>query len=163
VLMTDMRLLGWGMRKRSIADVVDQFRVPKRWGLLLIVICGILMAALKRKNITTTRFSDQADSARRRVVHELVFRRSVYADPRRLTGVKSPWSANWPRRFRCFFGRPSLVAGGVSAISSRRSIRFTPRSFRAKCRAGRPAPAKSAKRTGPLKCCFFKPTPLRTR
>ena len=47
VLMTDMRLLGLAMRKRSIADVVDQFRVPKRWGLLLTVTCGVLMAGSK--------------------------------------------------------------------------------------------------------------------
>jgi len=36
VLMTDMRLLGWGMRKRSIADVVDQFRVVERQPLLVV-------------------------------------------------------------------------------------------------------------------------------
>ncbi len=42
-----MRLLGWSMRKRSISDVVEQFRVPKRYGLLLVVTCGILMASAK--------------------------------------------------------------------------------------------------------------------
>src|SRR5712691_5793067 len=34
ILITDMRLLGLAMRSRSIADVVDQLRAPKRVGLL---------------------------------------------------------------------------------------------------------------------------------
>src|ERR1700675_4919659 len=41
ILMTDMRLLGWAMRGRSLSDVVDQLRIPKRVGLLIVVTCGI--------------------------------------------------------------------------------------------------------------------------
>jgi len=47
ILLTDMRLLGLAFNKRSIADVVNGFRVPKRWGLLLMAACGILMAGSK--------------------------------------------------------------------------------------------------------------------
>src|ERR1700723_4601578 len=47
ILMTDLRLLGWAMGQRSISDVVNQFRVPKRWGLLPTATCGILMFGSK--------------------------------------------------------------------------------------------------------------------
>jgi len=95
VLMTDMRLLGWGMRKRSIADVVDQFRVPKRWGLLLIVACGILMAGSKAEEYYYNAFFRAKLILLAIVVlHELVFRRSVYADPAALDRAsKVPGSA----------------------------------------------------------------------
>ena len=95
VLMTDMRLLGWGMRKRSIADVVDQFRIPKRWGLLLIVTCGILMAGSKAEEYYYNAFfRTKLILLAVVVVFELVFRRSVYADPAALDHAsKVPASA----------------------------------------------------------------------
>ncbi|MGB6943482.1 MAG: DUF6644 family protein [Bryobacteraceae bacterium] len=95
VLMTDMRLLGWGMRKRSIADVVGQFRVPKRWGLLLIVTCGVLLAGSKAEEYYYNAFFRAKLILLATVaVHELVFRRSVYADPAALDRAPSvPGSA----------------------------------------------------------------------
>ena len=82
VLMTDMRLLGCAMRKRSIADVVDQFRVPKRWGLLLTVTCGILMAGSKAEEYYYNAFfRTKLILLALVVVQELVFYRSVYANP----------------------------------------------------------------------------------
>ena len=47
VLMTNMRLLGLAMRRRSVSDVVNQFRISKRIGLVLIAVCGILMLGSK--------------------------------------------------------------------------------------------------------------------
>ncbi len=94
VLMTDMRLLGWGMRKRSIADVVDQFRVPKRWGLLLIVTCGVLLAGSKAEEYYYNAFfRTKLILLAAVVVHELVFRRSVYANPLRSIDAGVPGSA----------------------------------------------------------------------
>jgi hypothetical protein len=82
ILMTDMRLLGWGMRKRSIADVIDGFRVPKRWGLLLIVTCGVLMAGSKAEEYYyNVFFRSKMILLGLVLIHELVFRRSVYANP----------------------------------------------------------------------------------
>ena len=82
VLMTDMRLLGWGMRKRSIADVVDQFRVPKRCGLLLTVTCGILMFGSKAEEYYyNTFFRIKLILLGLVLLQELVFYRSVYANP----------------------------------------------------------------------------------
>jgi len=47
ILITDMRLLGFAMRNRSLTDVVDQLRIPKRVGLLIVATCGILMLGSK--------------------------------------------------------------------------------------------------------------------
>jgi hypothetical protein len=47
ILMTDMRLLGLAMRGLPVSDLIDQLRVPKRIGFLLIVTCGIFMACAK--------------------------------------------------------------------------------------------------------------------
>jgi len=82
VLMTDMRLLGLAMRKRSISDVLDQLRVPKRWGLLLVATCGILMAGSKAEEYYyNTFFRTKLILLGAVVVQELVFYRSVYANP----------------------------------------------------------------------------------
>jgi hypothetical protein len=82
ILMTDLRLLGWAMRKRSIADVINQFRVPKRWGLLLTATCGILMAGSKAEEYYYNAFfRAKLILFAVVIVQELVFYRSVYANP----------------------------------------------------------------------------------
>jgi hypothetical protein len=82
ILMTDLRLLGWAMRKRPIADVVEQLRVPKRWGLLLTVTCGILMFGSKAEEYYYNAFfRTKLILLALVVVQELVFYRSVYANP----------------------------------------------------------------------------------
>ena len=131
MLMTDMRLLGWAMRKRSIADVVDQFRVPKRWGLLLIVTCGILMAGSKAEEYYYNAFfRTKLILLAVVVVFELVFYRGVYANPAALDRAPElPGSAKLAAALSlAAVDRPSPVAGAASATSSRRSIRSTPRS-----------------------------------
>src|SRR5271154_131788 len=82
ILMTDLRLLGVTMRKRSIADVMNQLRVPKRWGLLLTVTCGFLMFGSKAEEYYYNAFfRTKLILLALVVVHELVFYRSVYANP----------------------------------------------------------------------------------
>lgn len=82
ILMTDLRLLGWAMRKRSISDVVDQFRVPKRWGLLLTVTCGFLMFGSKAEEYYyNSFFRTKLILLAVVILQELVFYRSVYANP----------------------------------------------------------------------------------
>jgi hypothetical protein len=130
ILMTDLRLLGWAMRKRSIADVVNQFRVPKRWGLLLTATCGILMAGSKAEEYYYNAFfRTKLILFAVVIVQELVFYRSVYANPAALDRSPSvPGTRSWPPRSQCCFGPPSPAAGAASATSSRRSTRSTPRS-----------------------------------
>jgi hypothetical protein len=79
ILLTDLRLLGWAMRSRSVSDVVDQLRVPKRIGLVLAATCGILLFGSKAEDyyyniifrIKILLFVLVA-------VHALVFRSGVY-------------------------------------------------------------------------------------
>jgi hypothetical protein len=79
ILMTDMRLLGLAFRKQPVADLVDQLRVPKRWGFLLAIACGLLMLGCKAEEYYYNAFF------RAKVVllilvavHALLFHRSVY-------------------------------------------------------------------------------------
>ena len=89
ILMTDLRLLGWAMTKRSVAEVVNQFRVPKRWGLLLTATCGVLMAGSKAEEYYYNAFfRTKLILLALVLVQELVFYRGVYADPAALD--KSP-------------------------------------------------------------------------
>jgi hypothetical protein len=82
ILMTDLRLLGWTMRKRSVAEIVNQFRVPKRWGLVLTATCGILMAGSKAEEYYYNAFfRTKLILFALVIVLELVFYRSVYANP----------------------------------------------------------------------------------
>lgn len=82
ILMTDLRLLGAAMRKHSIADVIEQFRVPKRWGLALTVTCGILMAGSKAEEYYYNAFfRAKLILLAVVIIFELVFYRSVYANP----------------------------------------------------------------------------------
>ena len=82
ILMTDLRLLGLALRNRSIAEVVSQFRVPKRWGLLLTATCGILMAGSKAEEYYYNAFfRTKLILFAVVIVTELAFYRGVYAKP----------------------------------------------------------------------------------
>ena len=47
IAITDMRLLGWAMRSASITDVVEQLRIWKRIGFVLVVGCGAMLLGSK--------------------------------------------------------------------------------------------------------------------
>ena len=90
ILLTDLRLLGWAMRKRSVADVMEQLRVPKRWGLVLTATCGILMAGSKAEEYYYNAFfRTKLILFALVLVQELVFYRSVYANPAALDRAPS--------------------------------------------------------------------------
>src|SRR5271156_3973149 len=90
ILMTDLRLLGLALRNRSMADVVNQFRVPKRWGLLLTATCGILMAGSKAEEYYYNAFfRTKLILFALVLLQELVFYRSVYANPAELDRTPS--------------------------------------------------------------------------
>ena len=82
ILITDMRLLGLAMRNRSIADVVDQLRAPKRVGLLIVATCGILMLGSKAEEYYYNIFFRIKLLLLLCVfLHSMIFRSSVYANP----------------------------------------------------------------------------------
>jgi hypothetical protein len=79
VLMTDMRLLGLAMRNRSVTDVVNQLRVPKRIGLIVVATCGILMLGSKAEEYYYNIFVWIKMSLLALVfIHGWIFRRTVY-------------------------------------------------------------------------------------
>jgi hypothetical protein len=79
ILMTDMRLLGWAMSSHPVADVVDQFRVPKRIGFVLMATCGVLLACCKAEEYYYNDwFRLKLALLALVALHALIFRRRVY-------------------------------------------------------------------------------------
>jgi len=80
ILMTDLRLLGLAMRRRPVADVVDQFRRTKRVGLVMMVTLGLLLAGCKAEEYYFNIFFRlKLTLLALVIVHALVFRTSVYS------------------------------------------------------------------------------------
>ncbi len=85
VLVTDLRLLGWGMTKYPVSDVVNQLRVPKRIGFLLVATCGVLMFGMKAEEYYYNPFFRTKLVLFCLVaVHAFVFRRQIYNHPEEL-------------------------------------------------------------------------------
>jgi len=79
IVMTDLRLLGWAMRGRSISDVVNQLRVPKRIGFVLAATCGALLFFSKAEEYYFNSFFRVKILLFLLVaVHAMIFRGSVY-------------------------------------------------------------------------------------
>ncbi len=81
VAITDLRLLGWAMRGSSISSVVDQLRIWKRIGFVMVVGCGALLLAAKAELYYYNPFYWTKMTLLLLVgVHALVFHRSVYGN-----------------------------------------------------------------------------------
>ena len=81
--MTNMRLLGLAMRRRSVSDVINQFRISKRIGLVLIATCGILMLGSKAEEYYYNSFFRIKMLLLALIfIHGWIFRRSVYDNAR---------------------------------------------------------------------------------
>jgi hypothetical protein len=81
IAITDLRLLGWAMRSSSISSVVDQLRIWKRIGFVMVVTCGALLLAAKAELYYYNPFYWTKMSLLMLVgVHALVFHRSVYGN-----------------------------------------------------------------------------------
>jgi hypothetical protein len=81
VLFTDLRLLGLAMSRRSISDLVDQLRAPKRIGLIIVMVCGILMLGSKAEEYYYNVFFRTKMVLLALVfVHGWVFHRGVYGN-----------------------------------------------------------------------------------
>jgi hypothetical protein len=79
ILMTNLRLLGWAMRKHSVTDVVNQLRVPKRIGFIVVATCGILMLGSKAEEYYyNIFFRIKLALLALMFIHGWAFRRSVY-------------------------------------------------------------------------------------
>lgn len=79
IAITDLRLLGIVMRQRPVSEVIDQLRVPKRIGFVLVATCGLLLASSKAEEYYYNPFFWTKMSLLALVaVHALVFRPRVY-------------------------------------------------------------------------------------
>jgi hypothetical protein len=84
IAITDLRLLGWAMRSTPITDVVEQLRVWKRIGFVLVVGCGALLLGSKAELYYYNPFYWAKMSLLLLVgIHALAFR-SVYGNPEAL-------------------------------------------------------------------------------
>jgi len=81
IAITDLRLLGWAMRSSSITDVVEQLRVWKRIGFVLVVGCGAMLLGSKAELYYYNPFYWTKMALLLLVgIHALAFR-SVYGNP----------------------------------------------------------------------------------
>jgi hypothetical protein len=88
ILMTNMRLLGLAMRSRSVSDVINQFRISKRIGLVLIATCGILMLGSKAEEYYYNSFFRSKMLLLALIfIHGWIFRRSVYDSAAEIDGA----------------------------------------------------------------------------
>lgn len=81
ILVTDLRLLGLGMRGYSVSEVVNGLRAPKRFVFIFAAICGFLMFGAKAAQYSYnpwfwTKMALLAPIA----LNYLIFRRGVYRD-----------------------------------------------------------------------------------
>lgn len=91
VVVTDLRLLGWAMRGESVSDIVNQLRVPKRIGFVLVATCGFLMFGMKAEEYYYNDFFRVKILLFALVaVHALVFRPGVYNSAAELDGLNRP-------------------------------------------------------------------------
>lgn len=82
VFATDVRLLGWGLRQYSIADVVNQLRTPKRVGFVCVATCGVLTLGTKAEEYFLNPFFRVKLVLLLLVaVHAIAFRGNVYNNP----------------------------------------------------------------------------------
>ena len=120
IVMTDLRLLGWAMRSRTVADVVDQLRVPKRIGFVIAATCGILLLGSKAEEYYYNAFFRTKILLFVMVaLHALVFRNSVYNRAAELD--RAP---RMPARAKLAAGLSLLL--WVSIFSAGRGIGFLP-------------------------------------
>jgi hypothetical protein len=79
IVLTDFRLLGWGMRRQSVSDIVKRLRVPKRIGFVLVATCGFLVFGMKAEEYYYNDFFRIKLFLFGMVaLHAVVFRGSVY-------------------------------------------------------------------------------------
>lgn len=88
ILMTDLRILGVAMKSVSISDIVNQTRIWKRIGFVIMVTCGILLAGSKFASYYDNPYFQIKMTLLALVgVHAIVFHKSVYANPAKLDAM----------------------------------------------------------------------------
>jgi uncharacterized membrane protein len=79
ILVTDVRMLDWGLTRYPIVSIVDRLRTPKRIGFILAASCGFLLFCSKAEEYYYNPFFRTKLLLFALVgIHALVFRGSVY-------------------------------------------------------------------------------------
>jgi len=79
ILVTDLRLLGVGLRKYPVADLLDRLRAPKWFGFALIVTCGVLLFGSKAEEYYyNVFFRTKMILLALILIHGAIFRAGVY-------------------------------------------------------------------------------------
>src|ERR1022692_5194225 len=85
VLVTDLRLLGWAMRRRPVSEIVRQFQAWKWAGFVVVAASGLLLAwAEPQKLYRSPAFWVKMALFVLVGAHALVFRSGVYQNTARL-------------------------------------------------------------------------------
>jgi hypothetical protein len=85
VLATDLRLLGWAMRRRPVSDIVQQLQAWKWAGFVVVAVSGLLLAwAEPQKLYRSPAFWVKMALLALVGVHALVFRARVYGNTAQL-------------------------------------------------------------------------------
>ena len=91
LVITDLRLLGWAMQRRTVSDVLDQFRLWKRAGFALVVLSGLRLAwAEPLKLYRSPSFWVKMALLVSVGAHTLAFRRGVYENAKALGSGLTP-------------------------------------------------------------------------
>jgi len=90
ILMSDLRLLGLALTNVPVSEIIRRTRIWKWVGFCIMVTCGILLGGAKLFNYYDNPYFDVKMTLLTMVaVHAIVFRRSVYANPEKLDGLKT--------------------------------------------------------------------------
>jgi uncharacterized membrane protein len=85
IVMSDLRLLGWALQNRPIADVINGLRWWKRLGFVLMVTMGFLLFGSKASDYYPNPYFWVKMSFLALVgIHALIFRSRVYNHPQEL-------------------------------------------------------------------------------
>jgi len=113
ILVTDLRLLGLGMRSYSVAEVVNGLRVPKRFGFVFAATCGALMFGSKAEQyLHNPWFWAKVTLLVLVAVNYLIFRRSIYN-----TAVELDRAEQIPGRAKLAGGLSLLLWIGVACAA----------------------------------------------
>jgi hypothetical protein len=120
VLMTDMRILGFALRRYPISVVIEGLRLPKRYALLTMLTLGFLLFGSKATEYLGNIFFRTKITLLCLIgVHYLVFRKGVYNRTADFDGAPSA-----PARAK--LAAASSLVLWTSVIIAGRSIGYTP-------------------------------------
>lgn len=118
VLVTDLRLLGWVMRRQLVSDIVRQFRPWKQAGFVVVAASGLLLAwAEPLKLYRSPSFWIKMALLLLVGVHALVFRAGVYVNAEKLDEAVTA-EAKWAAALSLILWAGLIVSGRLIAYDA---------------------------------------------